>query len=218
MNWFPVYLSLKVASCATVLALVTGIPLAWLLARKRLPLSELLSSLVLLPIVLPPTVLGYYLLLLIGRQSALGRFLDAHDVVLVFTWPAAVLAAAVVAVPLVIRATQSAFEAVDLELEDAARVFGASEWGVFLRVTLPLAGRGILAGAVLAFARGMGEFGATLMVAGNIPNQTQTLAIAIYDAVEAGNDPLANSLVVIISAITAAVLLVVGRLTRNLGL
>jgi molybdate transport system permease protein len=217
MNWFPVYLSLKVGLLATALALLLGVPLAWLLARRRLPFPDLLSTLVLLPLVLPPTVLGYYLLLLIGRQSPVGKFLEERNIVLVFTWYAAVLASAVVALPLLVRASQAAFETVEKDLEDAARSAGASEWGVFCLVTVPLAWRGILAGTVLAFARAMGEFGATLMVAGNIPNQTQTLSIAIYDAVQAGNDPLANSLVLLISLLTVAVLLFVGRLARTTG-
>jgi molybdate transport system permease protein len=217
MNWFPVTLSLKVASLATLLALFVGLPLAWLLARRKVPLPELCGSLLLLPLVLPPTVLGYYLLLLIGRQSPVGRFLEARGIVLVFTWQAAVLAAAVVAVPLVTRAAQAAFETVDRDLEDAARTSGGSEWSIFWSITIPLAWPGIVAGTVLTFARAMGEFGATLMVAGNIPDRTQTLSIAIYDAVQAGNDPLANTLVVLISILTVAVLLLVGRLARSTG-
>jgi molybdate transport system permease protein len=217
MDWFPVYLSLKVAAFATLLALFGGLPLAWLLARRKVPVPELFGSLLLLPLVLPPTVLGYYLLLLIGRQSPVGRFLEARGIVLVFTWQAAVLAAAVVALPLVARAAQAAFETVDPDLEDAARTFGGSEWRIFWSITVPLAWPGILAGTVLTFARAMGEFGATLMVAGNIPNRTQTLSIAIYDAVQAGNDSQANALVLLISILTVVVLLLVGRLARSTG-
>jgi len=218
MNWFPVYLTLKVASLATAAALLIGIPLAWLLARRKLPLTDLFGSIVTLPMVLPPTVLGYYLLLLIGRQSPVGRLLEERwGIVLVFTWQAAVVAAAVVAVPLVVRSTQAAFEAVDPHLEAAARTLGRSELSVFGSITVPLAWKGILAGTVLAFARAMGEFGATLMVAGNIPNRTQTLSIAIYDAVQAGNDSLANALVLLISLLTVAVLLIVSRVARVPG-
>jgi len=218
MDWFPVYLSLKVASFATLLAAVTGIPLARLLARRRGPLSDFFGSAITLPMVLPPTVLGYYLLLLIGRQSAVGRFLEERwGLTLVFTWQAAVLAAAVVAMPLFARSAQSAFEAIDPQLEAAARTLGRSEWSVFASITLPLAWRGLLAGTVLAFARAMGEFGATLMVAGNIPGRTQTLSIAIYDAVQAGNDTLAHSLVLLISVLTVAILLVVSRVARVTG-
>ena len=214
-GWFPVGLSLKVAGLATLAALALGIPLAWLLARRRIPLADLWATLVLLPLVLPPTVLGYYLLALIGRQSPIGRFLEERwGVTLVFTWKAAALASTVVSLPLVVRAVQAAIEAVDLDLEAAARTLGASDFAVLVHVTLPLAWRGILAGGVLAFARAIGEFGATLMVAGNIPGRTQTLPVAIYDAVQAGNDSLANTLVVLISLITIVVLLAVSRIAR----
>lgn len=211
INWFPVYLSLKVAALATLGSLLLGIPLAFLLARRRLPAHDLISAVTTLPMVLPPTVLGYYLLLLIGRQSALGRLLEARGVTLVFTWQAAVLASLVVAIPLVIRSVQGAFEAVDPTLEAAARTLGRSEFAIFFTITVPLAWRGILAGTVLAFTRAMGEFGATLMVAGNIPGRTQTLSVAIYDAVQAGNTSLANALVVLISLISVGVLVVLTR-------
>jgi molybdate transport system permease protein len=214
INWLPVYLSLKVALFATAGALLAGIPLAWLLARRKLPWADLLASIITLPMVLPPTVLGYYLLLLVGRQSPPGRWLEAHGITLVFTWQAAVLAAAVVALPLVVRSAQAAFEAIDPNLEAAARTLGRTEGAIFFTVTVPLAWRGILAGTVLAFARAMGEFGATLMVAGNIPGRTQTLSIAIYDAVQAGNTDLANALVVLISLVTVAVLFLLGRVAR----
>lgn len=210
-NWFPVYLSLKVAALATFGSLVLGVPLAWLLARRRLPAHDLISAVTTLPMVLPPTVLGYYLLLVIGRQSPLGRVLEARGITLVFTWQAAVLASLVVAIPLVIRTVQAAFEAVDPTLEAAARTLGRSELAVFLTVSIPLAWRGILAGIVLAFTRAMGEFGATLMVAGNIPGRTQTLSVAIYDAVQAGNNALANALVLLISLISVAVLVILTR-------
>lgn len=215
MSWSPILLTLKVAVLATLLALVTGLPLAWLLARRRVPWPDLWSSVILLPMVLPPTVLGYYLLVLIGRQGFLGRFLeDRWGITLVFTWQGAVLASALVALPLLVRSAQAAFETVDRDLEDAARVFGATESAVFLLVTLPLAVPGILAGSMLAFARSMGEFGATLMVAGNIPDQTQTLSVAIYDAVQVGNDRLATSLVLLITALTLCVVLPIQRLAR----
>lgn len=218
INWFPVYLSLKVAALATLAAVASGVPMAWLLARRKLPGAELLGVLTTLPLVLPPTVLGYYLLLAIGRQSPLGRWFEEQlGLTLVFTWQGAVLAAAVVALPLVIRSSQAAMESVDPTLEEAARILGRSEKAIFFTVTVPLAWRGILAGAVLAFARSMGEFGATLMVAGNIPGRTQTLSVAIYDAVQSGNSNLANSLVVLVSAITAAALLVLGRAGRLRG-
>ncbi len=210
-DWFPVFLSLKVAVLATLSSLLLGVPLAFLLARRRLPAHNLISAVTTLPMVLPPTVLGYYLLLVIGRQSPIGRLLEGWGITLVFTWQAAVLAATVVAVPLVIRSVQAAFEAVDPTLEAAARTLGRSEFAIFMTVTVPLAWHGILAGTVLAFTRAMGEFGATLMVAGNIPGRTQTLSVAIYDAVQAGNNSLANLLVLLISLISVAVLVVLTR-------
>lgn len=211
INWFPVYLSLKVATLATCGSLLFGIPLAFLLARRRIPVHNLISAVTTLPMVLPPTVLGYYLLLVIGRQSPLGRILEGWGITLVFTWQAAVLASLVVAIPLMIRSVQAAFEAVDPTLEAAARTLGRHEVAIFMTVTIPLAWRGILAGTVLAFTRAMGEFGATLMVAGNIPGRTQTLSVAIYDAVQAGNNALANALVVLISLISVIILLILTR-------
>lgn len=208
INWFPVYLSLKVGVFATFGSLLLGIPLAFLLAHRRIPAPELSAAVVTLPMVLPPTVLGYYLLVLIGRQGPLGRVLESWGITLVFTWQAAVLASLVVAIPLVVRSVQAAFEAVDPTLEAAARTLGRSELSIFMTVTVPLAWRGILAGTVLAFTRAMGEFGATLMVAGNIPGRTQTLSVAIYDAVQAGNNSLANALVLLISLISVGVLLI----------
>ena len=206
-------LSLKVALWATGIDLVLGMAVGYLLARGRFPGRELLDALLTLPMVMPPTVLGYYLLVVIGRNGPLGAWLhDTLGINLIFTWQAAVIAAAVVAFPLVLKGARAAFETVDVQLEQAARVLGVSEFGVFLRVTLPLAWRGILAGTLLAFARSMGEFGATLMVAGSIPGRTQTLSIAVYEAVQAGQDDIANTLVLITSAVCIAVLLTAGRL------
>ncbi len=216
MDWFPVLLSLRVAFFSMLLVLVTGVPLAWVLARSSIPGRDLLSSLVTLPMILPPTVLGYYLLLLLGRQSLLGNFLQEHfGISLVFTWQAAVLAAAVASMPLMTRTVQASLEAVDIELEDVARTLGRSEIAIFFTVTIPLTWKGIIAGLVLAFARSMGEFGATLMVAGNIPGKTQTLSIAIYDAVQQGETGLANLLVLLISGITVVVLLLLSKLTKR---
>ena len=171
-----------------------------------------MDALCTLPLVLPPTVLGYYLIVLFGRQGWLGRWLqETWGISLIFTWQGAVLAAAVVSLPLIFRSARAAFEEVDPNLENAARTLGLSEAGVFLRVSLPLAWRGILAGAMLAFARAMGEFGATLMVAGNLPGKTQTLSLAVYDAVQAGNDAQATILVIIISTVCVTILVVSGK-------
>ncbi len=216
MNWMPVYLSLKIAFYATLISAVFGVPLGWLLARNRSIGGNLLSSFVMLPMVLPPTVLGYYLLIFIGRQSFIGRWLqDTFQVNLVFTWQGAVLAAAIVSLPLMVRAVQASIESVDPNTEDVARTLGKTEPVIFFRITLPLAWQGILAGVVLAFARAMGEFGATLMVAGNIPGKTQTLSIAIYDAVQAGNYEQANFLVVLISVITIFSLWILNSYVKN---
>ena len=211
--WIPLILSLKVAGWATAIVLVLGVGAGLALARLRFPGRELLDTLLTLPMVMPPTVLGYYLLVLLGRRGPIGAFLDQHlGIQLIFTLPGAVIAAAVVAFPLVFRPARAAFEAVDPKLEQAARVLGLAEAAVFFRVTLPLAWRGILAGVLLAFARALGEFGATLMVAGSIPGRTQTLSIAVYEAVQAGQDDVANLLVLITSAVCVATLLAAGRL------
>ncbi len=211
--WVALALSLKVAGWATAIDLVLGVSIGLLLARGRFPGRELLDALLTLPMVLPPTVLGYYLLVLVGRRGVVGRWLlDTFGINLIFTWQGAVIAASVVALPLVLKAARAAFEGIDPQLEQAARVLGLNEWAVFFRVTLPMAWRGILAGVLLAFARALGEFGATLMVAGSIPGRTQTLSIAVYEAVQAGQDDTANALVLIVSAACVAVLLVAGRL------
>jgi len=211
--WIPLLLTLKVAGWATALNLVFGVGTGWLLARRRFPGRDLLDALLTLPMVMPPTVLGYYLLVLLGRHGPLGRWLQAtFGIQLIFTWQGAVIAATVVAFPLVFKAARAAFESVDPQLERAARVLGLREWAVFLRVTLPLAWRGILAGLLLAFARATGEFGATLMVAGSIPGKTQTLSVAVYEAVQAGQDSVADFLVLVTSVTCIAVLLAAGRL------
>lgn len=213
LDWSALWLSLKVAGCATAINLVLGIALGGLLARRRFPGRELLDTLLTLPMILPPTVLGYYLLALIGSNGPLGAWLQrSFGINLVFTWQAAVIAAAVASLPLVFKPARAAFEGVDGQLEQAARTLGVSEPALFFRVTLPLAWRGILAGLLLAFARAMGEFGATIMVAGSIPGRTQTLSIAIYEAVQAGNDGRANLLVLVSSAVCIGVLLVAARL------
>ena len=213
LDWSALWLSLKVAGWATAINLVLGVGLGALLARRRFPGRELLDTVFTLPMVLPPTVLGYYLLVLIGSNGPLGRWLDSSfGINLVFTWQAAVIAAAVASFPLVFKPARAAFEDVDGQLEQAARTLGVSERALFFRVTLPLAWRGILAGLLLAFARAMGEFGATIMVAGSIPGRTQTLSIAIYEAVQAGNDGRANALVLLSSLVCISVLLLAARL------
>ncbi len=211
--WVALALSLKVAGWATALNLLLGVGVAWWLARQRFVGRDLVDALLTLPMVLPPTVLGYYLLVVIGKNGWLGRWLDeSFGINLIFTWQGAVIAATIVAFPLVLKSSRAALEGVDPQLEKAARVLGLGEFAVFLRVSLPMAWRGILAGLLLAFARALGEFGATLMVAGSIPGRTQTLSIAVYEAVQAGQDDVAATLVAIISVTCVAVLLGAGWL------
>ena len=211
--WIALGLSLKVALWATAIDLVVGVAVGFALARLRFPGRELVDSILLLPMVLPPTVLGYYLLVVVGRRGWIGAWLEESlGIRLIFTWQGAVLAAAIVAFPFVCKSARAAFENVDVQLEQAARVLGLGAAAVFFRVTLPMAWRGILAGVLLAFARAFGEFGATLMVAGSIPGKTQTLSIAVYEAVQAGRDSVADFLVAVTSITCIVVLLAAGRL------
>ena len=211
--WVALALTLKVAGWSTALNLVLGVAIGHAMARWRFPGRELLDALLTLPMVMPPTVLGYYMLVLIGTQGPIGAWLLQHfGIRLIFSWQAAVIAATVVSFPLVFKSARAAFETVDPQLEDAARLLGVGEPAVFFRVSLPLAWRGVLAGMLLAFARALGEFGATLMVAGSIPGKTQTLSIAVYEAVQAGQDDTANFLVAVTSLVCVSVLLAAGRL------
>jgi molybdate transport system permease protein len=211
-DWFPLLLSLKVAAVATLLALVLGTALGWLFARVQFPGSSVLEAALMLPLVLPPTVIGYGILVALGRRSAVGAWLRDHfDYTVIFSWHGAVVASALVALPLVLKSASAAFAGVDRTMEAAARTLRQSPWSVFVRVTLPLAWPGILAGTLLAYARAMGEFGASLMVAGSIPHQTQTLSMAIYDAVQAGQNDAALVLVVVTSVISIAVLVASNR-------
>ena len=211
----PLWLTLKVAVLATALAGLVGIALGWWMARKRFPGHALTDSFLMLPMVLPPTVLGYYLIVVVGRNGVLGRYLDQwFGINLMFTWQGAVMAASIVSLPLIYKAARAAFEDADPRMVLAARTLGAGELEIFLRISLPLAGRGVVAGLMLAFARAMGEFGATLMIAGNLPGKTQTLSIAVYDAVQAGNDAQALWLTLLISVVCMLVLVVSSRLLQ----
>jgi molybdate transport system permease protein len=213
IDWFPLWLSLKVAATATLLAFVGGLALAYLLANGSFRGRDVLDAAVTLPLVLPPTVLGYYLLILLGRDAWLGRVYEQiTGSPLVFTWHGAVVAAMLHSAPLLIKTSRAALESVDHSYERAARSLGASEWRLFWRVTLPLAWRSIVAGSALCFARSLGDFGATLMVAGNIPGRTQTVAVAIFDAVESGHGQVARILVLVVSAISLLTLTVANRL------
>jgi molybdate transport system permease protein len=187
MDWSPLWISLATSLTATVVTLLAGLAAAAWRQRRRGPAIALVDGIFLLPLVLPPTVVGFLLLLLFGRNGPLGNFLLKIDASIVFSWPATVIAAAVVAFPLMYLTARSALEQVDSHFLEAARTLGASEWRVFREVALPLAWPGVLAGTILSFARALGEFGATLMLAGNIPGKTETIPIAIYFAVEAGD-------------------------------
>jgi molybdate transport system permease protein len=208
----PLLLSLRVTTVATILMVAVGLPLALLLARKRFRGAALVEVLILLPLVLPPTVVGYYLLLALGRGSPLVEWLDWQ---ILFTWPAAALASAIVGLPLLVQSARAAIAGVDPALEQAARTLGSSEMEVLGRVTLPLARRGILAGLVLAATRALGEFGATLMVAGNIPGRTQTLPLAVYDAVQNRQYGQANAMVLLLTALAFLSLWAVRRFEQS---
>ncbi|QJT09583.1 molybdate ABC transporter permease subunit [Oceanidesulfovibrio marinus] len=211
----PLLLTLKVAGLATAAATVIGVAMAYVLTRWRFALRDFVDAVCTLPLVMPPTVLGYYLLVIIGRRGFLGKWLqEVFGITLMFTWQGAVIAATVVAFPLVFKSARAALEGVGKQYEDAARTLGLGEAAVFLRVSLPLAFRGVVAGTMLAFARALGEFGATLMVAGNLPGRTQTLSLAVYSAVQAGDDALANSLVLIISCVCVFILVTTSRLLQ----
>ena len=216
MELFPLYLTIKVSLTATVFATAIGIVVALVMARRDFFGKNAVDALIMQPLVIPPTVLGYYLLTVFGRSSFLGRFLeDSLGVEIVFTWRGAVVAALVSSLPLFIKPARAAIEGVGKDLEDAARLLGKTEFQVLRTVTLPLAWRGIVAGGVMAFARATGEFGATLMVAGSIPGRTMTLPIAIYDAVQMGDNLTANILVLIITVFSFSVLYLVGLFTRG---
>ncbi|MBM3793339.1 MAG: molybdate ABC transporter permease subunit [Acidobacteria bacterium] len=216
LDWFPLWLSLRVALVATVLATFAGLAIAYLLANREFRGKEALDAAITLPLVLPPTVLGYYLLILLGRESTLGRMYEwVFGSPLVFTATAATVAATLHIAPLLVKSARAALESVDHTYERAARTLGADEWRVFHSVTLPLAGRPILAAVALAFARALGDFGVTLMVAGNIPGRTQTVALAIYDAVESGRGETARQLVIAVSLMALVILWVANRLSPS---
>lgn len=215
MLWQALQLSLLVTSLATSLVVVAGIALAFLLSRRQFRGRELLDALVSLPLVLPPTVTGYYLLVLFGRNGLIGAALYRWTGwSITFTWWAAVLAAAAMALPLMVRSARAAIDSVDRQYEQVSYTLGKGELETFLRITLPLARRGLLAGAVLAFTRALGEFGATMMLAGNIPGQTQTMPLAIYEAVLSGDQAGAQILVLVLTLVSLAAVYLTNRLSR----
>jgi molybdate transport system permease protein len=215
-EWQVILFTLGICLLSTLLITPFGLGLAWLLARKRWRGKAIVEALVTVPLVIPPVATGLILLKLFGRRSGIGAFLhDQLGIEIVFTWKAVVIACAVMSFPLLVRGARVGLEGVDRSLEDVARIFGAGPWRVFFSVTLPLAGRGIIAGIVLAFARAIGEFGATILVAGNIPGQTTTLSLRIYEAVQLGQDATAWMLVAICFAIAFGAVWMSERLARR---
>ena len=214
-DWALVAFTIRMALVATLVLIPPGLAVAWLLARSRIPGKPLLETLVTLPLVLPPVATGLVLLELFGRRGALGIGLARLGVDVVFTWRAVVVAMATMSLPLVVQAARAAFEGVEPRLEQVARTLGAGEWRVFFTVTLPLARRGVAAGALLGFARAVGEFGATILVAGNIPGRTSTIAMAIWQRVQLGDDRAAMRLVGVATVIAFAAVLGAGRLARG---
>ncbi|MEK5506748.1 MULTISPECIES: molybdate ABC transporter permease subunit [Paenibacillus] len=212
--WPPVQLSLQVASLSCVIVLVLGVLAARWIRRSRIRGKLVLETIFMLPLVLPPTVVGFLLLVILGRRSWLGQWIEwLFHASVIFSWWAAVLASIVVAFPLVYQTMKTAFDAVDRSLEDSARSAGAGEWQMFRYITLPLSYPSLLTAAILGFARSLGEFGATLMIAGNIPNKTQTVPTAIYVAVDAGNQTMAWAWTIAIVLISFIMLLVARRKT-----
>lgn len=216
MIWDALQLSLLVSILATVWVGIVGTAFGLLLARKQFPGRALLDLVVTLPLILPPTVTGYYLILLLGRKGLLGAWVyDWTGFSFVFAWQGAALAGGVVALPIMVRAARAAFLEVPVAFEHASYVLGRNRIATFLKVTLPLARNGLISGLILSFARAIGEFGATLMIAGNIPGRTQTMPLAIYEAFATGEDALAQSLAVILTVISGIVILTTEWLLRS---
>jgi molybdate transport system permease protein len=212
-SWFPLWLSLRVAVLATLVSVAFGLWMAWILANREFRGKELVDAMVTLPLVLPPTVLGYYLLVVLGTSSPLGHIYESlFGAPLVFTWQAAVVASTLHAIPLLTKSARTAFETTGRNYEKAARAIGASDWRVFWRVTLPLSRRAVAAASLTAFARALGDFGVTLMIAGNLPGKTQTAAVGIYDALQRGDTRAARVLVLALSVATLAIVYAANRL------
>ncbi|AJS58878.1 molybdate ABC transporter permease subunit [Paenibacillus sp. IHBB 10380] len=215
MYWSPIRLSLQVALLSSIVTVILGVSIAWWMSRNEFKGKTLIETLFILPLVLPPTVVGFLLLVLLGRSSWVGQAIEwLFSAPVIFTWWAAVIASIVVAFPLVYQTMKVGFTSVDKELEDAGRSIGATDWQVFRYITLPLVSRSLISAYILGFARGLGEFGATLMIAGNIPGKTQTIPTAIYVAVDSGNTTLAWVWTITIILISFVMLLLTG-IKRN---
>ena len=213
----PLYLSLRLALTATFIGMLIGLPIAWFLGNTHWKGREVLDSLISIPMVLPPTVLGYYLLIVLGRNSWIGNLAEKFGIPLVFTTRGAIIAATVVSIPFFIKTARSAIEGISSNLLDAARVLGRTELNIFFSVVIPNAWKGIAAGLVLMFARALGDFGTTLMVSGGIPGETLTMPIAIYNAMLAGDQLTANRLALIMAGTALLVLVLINVLNRQVG-
>lgn len=217
MDLFPLYLSFKVSIIATLVSIVIGLPIAYYLASSKGKIADFIDTLTSLPVVLPPTVLGYYLLVLLGRKSLIGKLLEEKfDIMIVFTATGAIIASAAIAIPFLIKSAKTAFLEINNDLLNAARLLGRSEINIFFTIMIPVAWRGIIAGITMTFVRALGDFGTTLMVAGSIPDKTTTMPIAIYDALVSGNKDLANFLVLIMTVVSVLVLYIVNRLEKRI--
>lgn len=214
--WFPIYITFRIAAISSFLVLCSGVFLAYIFARRDFRGKELAELLITLPLILPPTVIGYFLVILLGKNGFIGQLIySITGTGIMFTWQAGVIAAYTVSLPLMVRTAQAAIEAVDKELEYAAYILGKSEIETAFLITLPLAKRGILAGLVLSFARAVGEFGATLMLSGNIPGKTNTMSISIYSAFQAGNNELANVLVLVLTLMSLISIALTGKIASR---
>ncbi len=216
MIWSALQLSFLVVFCSTIIVGILGLAFAFLLAKRKFRGKELLDAILTMPLVLPPTVTGYYLIVLLGRRGLIGSYIyDWTGFSFVFTWQGAVIAAVVVSLPLMIKASRASIESVNPNYEIASYTLGKSELETFFRITLPLAGKGIIAGLILSFARALGEFGATLMIAGNIPGKTQTMPLAIYEAVASGDNRQAQLLALILTAISILAVYLTNKISRS---
>ncbi len=214
--WFPISITFRIAAISSFLVLFSGVFLAYIFARRDFRGKELSELLITLPLILPPTVIGYFLVIIVGKNGFIGQLIySITGTGILFTWQAGVIAAYTVSLPLMVRTAQAAIESVDKELEYAAYILGRSEIETALLITLPLAKRGILAGLVLSFARAVGEFGATLMLAGNIPGKTNTMSISIYSAFQSGNDELANLLVLVLTLMSLLSIALTGKIASR---
>ena len=195
----PIIISLKVSIISTIITSILSIFIAWMMVKFNKKNGSVLEAIITLPLVLPPSILGYILLIVIGNNGLIGKiFYDNFGLSVIFTWKACVIASVIVSFPLMYQNCKASFQSIDKKILNAARTMGASEWKIFFRIAIPLAYTGIISGLILAFARSLGEFGATMMVAGNIPNKTQTIPLAMYYAVERGDKTMANTLMIVV--------------------